>query len=146
MPRLSSLTSRLLAGRAITISAASGLVTGNITVGYNNLVGDRYGYQSGFPGPYGSANNTPVGIIQGLFRDVSSNYTALRFNGGTLGIYTTDSMSGLINTITSLTVRLGGQTAILTSSGPSAGGYSITGDPFSLLSKNGQTLTLSINI
>ena len=62
----------------------------------------------------------------------------------TIGTTPTDSMTGLASGVTSLSVTVDGVTQTLTTGGPSPGGYSIAGDPFSLATKNGQTLSLAI--
>lgn len=121
----------------------SGDVTGTITVGLNSTFGNRYGYQSGFPGPYGSVSVSPNAISM-LYN--TSSFTALWFNGTSIGAITTDSMNGLASGVTSISVTVDGVTQTLSSSGPSAGGYSVAGDPLSLATKNGQTLSLAITL
>jgi hypothetical protein len=135
-------------GQTLTVTMVAGTVvaadlTGNITVGFNNTFGDRYGYQSGFPGPYGSVSVVPDAIAQ-LY--ITSMFTAVRFNGTSVGGVSTDSMSGLADGITSLSVTIDGATTTVSTGGPSAGGYSVAGDPLSLATKNGQTLSLAITL
>jgi hypothetical protein len=117
-------------------------VTGTITVGYNDTFGDRYGYQNSFPGPYGSASTTPSSIIQSLY--VTSQFTALRLTGGTYGSVTVDGMSGEAAGHSSIIVNVDGVSTTVSLGGPSAGGYSIAGDPLGLAGKNGQTLAISM--
>ena len=121
----------------------SGDITGTITVGFNSDFGPRYGYSTGFL-TYGSSTADPA-AIPFFFTDVST-YTRVQFNGTTIGTTPTDSMTGLASGVTSLSVTVDGITQTLTTGGPSAGGYSIAGDPFGFASKNGQTLSLAIDL
>ena len=121
----------------------TGDVTGTITVGTNAEFGTRYGYSSSFL-IYGSISATPAAIPL-FFTDVST-YTRVQFNGTTIGTTPTDSMMGTATGVTSLSVTVDGITRTLTTGGPSAGGYSIAGDPFGFATKNGQTLSFSITL
>jgi hypothetical protein len=135
-------------GQTLTVTMVAGTVvaadlTGNITVGFNNIFGDRYGYQAVFPGPYGSVSVVPDAIAQ-LYN--TSTFTAVRFNGTSVGGVSTDSMTGLADGITSLSVTIDGATTTVSTGGPAAGGYSVAGDPLSLATKDGQTLSLAITL
>lgn len=121
----------------------TGDVTGTITVGTNNDFGVRYGYSSSFL-IYGSISATPAAIP--LFFTDPGLYTRVQFNGTTIGTTTTDSMMGTATGVTSLSVTVDGITQTLTTGGPSAGGYSIAGDPFGFATKNGQALSFSITL
>ena len=118
-------------------------VSGTITVGTNAEFGTRYGYSSSFL-IYGSISATPAAIP--LFFTDPGLYTRVQFNGTTIGTTPTDSMMGTATGVTSLSVTVDGITQTLTTGGPSAGGYSIAGDPFGFATKNGQTLSFTINL
>lgn len=119
-------------------------ITGTLTVGYNGVQGDRYGYQgSFFAGAYGSTSTTPALIVSSLFTN-SGTYTAILFNGGTYGSLTVDGMTGTITGYNSLSITIGTTTQTLATGGPSGFGYSISGDPFNLQSQNGSTLSLGV--
>jgi len=118
-------------------------VSGTITVGTNTDFGTRYGYSTGFL-TYGSISATPAAIP--FFFTDPGLYTRVQFNGTTIGTTPTDSMMGTATGVTSLSVTVDGITQTLTTGGPSAGGYSIAGDPFGFATKNGQTLSFTINL
>ena len=140
---LQSKNGQTLAVNMVAAPAPAADVSGTITVGFNDMFGDRYGYQSGFPGPYGSVSVVPDAIAT-LYN--TTTFTAVTFNGTTIGITPTDSMTGLASGITSLSVTVDGITQTISTGGPSPGGYSVAGDPFSLATKNGQTLSLAIDL
>ena len=140
---LQSKNGQTLAVNMVAAPAPAADVSGTKTVGFNNMFGDRYGYQSGFPGPYGSVSVVPDAIAT-LYN--TTTFTAVTFNGTTIGTTPTDSMTGLASGITSLSVTVDGITQTISTSGPSPGGYSVAGDPFSLATKNGQTLSLAIDL
>lgn len=121
-----------------------GDITGTMTVGFNDTLGNRYGYQGGFPGPYGSTSTTPSSIISSFY--TTTSFTAIRFAGGTYGSITVDGMTGLIDGHSSLSIDVDGTTVTLATGGPAGGGYSVSNDVFSLASKNGTTVNIAITL
>jgi hypothetical protein len=124
-----------------------GDITGTITVGNTGELGGRYGYQPVFAfGPYGSATTIPASIIGSFYYRVNNDTTNLLFNGGTYGNIVVDGLDGFIVGVNSLSVYVGGATETLVLGGATAGNYSIVGDPFGLVTNDGQTLSLSMTL
>jgi hypothetical protein len=128
-------------------SPPPGDITGTITVGNTVELGGRYGYQQVFAfGPYGSATTIPASILGQFYYRANNDTTNMLFNGGTYGSIVVDGLDGFIVGVNSLSVYVGGATETLVLGGAVAGTYSIAGDPFGLVTNDGQTLSLSMTL
>jgi hypothetical protein len=144
---LQSKNTQTLAVTMVAGAATPGVVaTGSITVGND---GPSYGYGdgSGFP-PFGSSTIAPA-MVSRLYwvNNSPSGSTNIRLTAGTYGTVVVDDILGTVDGETQLTMVVDGisQTGTLYGTG---GGVEIsppiTGDPYGLQAKNGQTLTVSV--
>jgi hypothetical protein len=140
-------------GQTLAVAMVAGAATpgevasGSITVGND---GPSYGYGdgSGFP-PFGSSTIAPamVSRLYWISNPPPSGSTQVRLTAGTYGSVVVDDSLGTVDGETQLTVVVDGisQTGTLYGTG---GGVEIsppiTGDPYGLQAKNGQTLTVSV--
>jgi len=144
-------------GQTLAVTMVAGAVTpgevasGTITVGAD---GPSYGYSNGSGSPpFGSSAIAPAMVAFLAWINNGSNggsgSTGVRLTSGTYGSVVVDGSLGTVDGETQLTVVVDGisQTGTLSTAG-GGGSYVelpfITGDPYGLQAKNGQTLTVSV--
>lgn len=130
---------------SVTLSGGGGggeVASGSLTVG--DYSPNEFGYDPYSPiGPIGSLTISPI-AVENLVYLSQPNFTIIIFPSGTYGSVVVTSTT--INGSSSVSVTIGGvtQTGTLSSFGPSTG-LQLTGDVFSLATKVGQTLPISVS-
>jgi hypothetical protein len=130
------------------LAPAGQVASGTITVGVD---GPSYGYSNGSGSPpFGSSAIAPAMVaFLAWINNGGSGSTGVRLTSGTYGSVVVDGSLGTVDGETQLTVVVDGisQTGTLSTAG-GGGSYvelpPITGDPYGLQAKNGQTLPVSV--